>query len=54
VGVFRPSNKTFYLRNPLSTGAPNIIFSYGLTNDKPLAGAWVAAPPDEAPSFVPR
>jgi predicted extracellular nuclease len=40
VGVFRPSNNTFYLRNSNSTGAPHYIFAFGAAGDIPITGDW--------------
>ena len=40
VGVFRPSNATFYLRNSNSAGAPDITVKLGKTGDYPVVGDW--------------
>lgn len=40
VGVFRPSNATFYLRNQNSSGAPDYAFPYGAPGDFAVAGDW--------------
>lgn len=42
VGVFRPSNTTFYLRNSNSAGAPNITLPTGPFDYQPVAGKWGA------------
>ncbi|MBS0557253.1 MAG: 6-bladed beta-propeller [Proteobacteria bacterium] len=42
VGVYRPSNQTFYLRNTLSAGSPDITASVAGANgaDLPIVGDW--------------
>jgi len=40
VGVFRPTNTTFYLRNANSAGSPNITLSTGPFDYQPVAGKW--------------
>ncbi|MDT4933275.1 MAG: peptidoglycan DL-endopeptidase RipA [Pseudonocardiales bacterium] len=40
IGVFRPSNHTFYLNNSNTSGAADITAQYGTTGDLPLAGHW--------------
>ena len=38
IGVFR--NGTFYLRNSLSTGPADIVFSFGAGGGHPVMGHW--------------
>jgi hypothetical protein len=40
VGVYRPSNGAYYLRNSNSAGAPFTVFGFGNTEDLPIAGDW--------------
>jgi hypothetical protein len=40
IGIYRPGNNTFYLRNGNSPGAASIVVQYGLPGDIPLAGDW--------------
>jgi matrixin len=40
IGVYRPSNGAFYLRNSNSAGAPFTVFGFGNTEDLPVAGDW--------------
>jgi predicted extracellular nuclease len=40
VGVFRPSNANFYLRNSNSTGFADLQFQFGLSTDLPVVGDW--------------
>jgi hypothetical protein len=40
IGVYRPSNGRFYLRNSNTTGVANIGFNTGLLGDLPIAGDW--------------
>jgi hypothetical protein len=41
IGVYRPSNATWYLRNSNSPGAPDITpFAYGASYMKPVVGDW--------------
>jgi hypothetical protein len=40
IGVWRPSNSTFYLRNSSTAGAADFIIPFGQTNDLPLTGDW--------------
>ncbi len=40
IGIFRPSNLTFFLRNSNTEGNAEIQFPYGGTGDIPLAGDW--------------
>ena len=65
-GVFRPTNGLTYLRNdPATSGVADIQIVYGVPNDKPVAGHWIAAsapmtslplptPTRLAPTFVPK
>lgn len=60
LGVYRPSNGDVYLKQGLSGGLPEILFNYGIAQDKPIAGVWQASGADEggssnnAPIFVPK
>jgi Right handed beta helix region len=71
IGVFRPSNGLIYLKNdPTVSGIPDIKIVFGIPNDLPVAGHWIAGPlsiaqpklivpeppstPPLAPTFVPR
>ncbi|HYI99399.1 MAG TPA: M10 family metallopeptidase domain-containing protein [Thermoleophilaceae bacterium] len=40
IGVYRPSNGAYYLRNTNSAGAPYTVFGFGNTEDLPVAGDW--------------
>lgn len=40
IGVYRPSNGAYYLRNTNSAGAPFAVFGFGNTEDLPIAGDW--------------
>jgi hypothetical protein len=40
IGVYRPSNQTFYLSNSNSSGSSNHIFQYGNPGDVPVTGDW--------------
>ncbi|MEP7286067.1 MAG: SBBP repeat-containing protein [Chloroflexota bacterium] len=56
IGVFRPSNGLIYLKNAPTTGFADIQIVFGIANDKPVAGHWIASspiPPKLAPTFVP-
>jgi Cadherin-like len=65
-GVFRPTNGLTYLRNdPTTSGVADIQMVYGVPNDKPVAGHWIAGSniarqatgvptPPLAPTFQPK
>ena len=40
IGVFRPSQSTFYLRNSNTTGVADITTTFGATTDLPVVGDW--------------
>lgn len=40
IGVYRPSNGAYYLRNSNSAGPPYTVFGFGNTEDLPIAGDW--------------
>jgi hypothetical protein len=40
IGVYRPSDQTFYLRNSNSLGAADITITYGAKGDIPIVGDW--------------
>jgi hypothetical protein len=45
IGIYRPSNQTFYLRNSIGTGAPDIVVQYGYlcggnVCNYPIMGDW--------------
>lgn len=40
VGIFRPSNATFYLRNANTTGPADITAVFGANGDRPVSGDW--------------
>ncbi len=40
IGVYRPSNQTFYLRNSNTTGVADIVVHYGMPGDIPIVGNW--------------
>ena len=42
IGVFRPSNATWYLRNANTGGAPDVQFSWASPGDVPVVGDWDA------------
>lgn len=45
VGVFRPTNGLTYLKNDATTtGFADLNFVFGIPNDQPVAGHWVAGP----------
>jgi uncharacterized repeat protein (TIGR01451 family) len=39
-GVFRPSNGALYLKNQNTTGFADVLLTYGLPGDYPVAGDW--------------
>jgi hypothetical protein len=39
-GVFRPSNGAIFLKNTNATGFADILLTYGIPADKPIAGDW--------------
>ena len=40
VGVYRPSETTFYLRNTNVAGSPDIIVRFGSPDSQPVVGDW--------------
>jgi hypothetical protein len=40
VGIFRPSNGAFYLKNANTIGVPDFTFTYGMGGDYPVTGDW--------------
>ena len=40
IGVYRPSNSTFYLRNSNTTGIADIVAHHGIFGDVPILGDW--------------
>jgi hypothetical protein len=40
IGLFRPANNFFFLRNSNTAGTPDVAVSYGAPGDMPLAGDW--------------
>lgn len=40
VGVYRPSELTFYLRNTNDAGEPDVTVAFGTKDDVPIAGDW--------------
>ena len=40
IGVFRPSNATFFLRNRNTPGIGEIVVPYGVSTDTPVVGDW--------------
>ena len=40
IGVYRPSNQRFYLRNSNTTGVADVVAQYGILGDIPIAGDW--------------
>jgi hypothetical protein len=40
IGVYRPDEATFYLRNSNTAGKPDITVAFGKKGDIPLAGDW--------------
>jgi hypothetical protein len=40
IGVYRPSNSAFYLRNSNMAGAADLIIPFGQSGDLPLTGDW--------------
>jgi hypothetical protein len=40
IGVYRPSDSTFYLRNTNAAGAPDFTIPFGMAGDVPVVGAW--------------
>ncbi|MEP7288598.1 MAG: Ig domain-containing protein [Chloroflexota bacterium] len=64
IGVFRPTNGLIYLKNSPTTGFADLSIVFGIANDKPVAGHWIAGPliaakpstpatQQIAPTFVP-
>jgi Glycoside hydrolase family 44 len=64
IGVFRPSNGLIYLKNdPTADGFADINIVFGVPNDLPVAGHWIAGPVSivnpagsnvpPAPTFIP-
>jgi len=52
-GVFRPSSGLVLLKNQLTTGYADIVITYGIPNDVPVAGHWQLVYPP-APSSPPN
>jgi len=63
IGLYRPSNSNFFLRNTNTAGNADIAISYGLPNDYPVVGdwdgnktttigLWRSPPPPAAPSVA--
>ena len=42
IGVFRPSNGTFYLKYDLDNLPADATFAFGTSGDLPIAGNWGA------------
>jgi hypothetical protein len=40
LGVFRPSTKTWYLRDTFTQSSANIVFVFGESHMSPVAGDW--------------
>jgi hypothetical protein len=40
IGIYRPADATFYLRNSNSSGNPDLVVAFGSKNDIPLTGDW--------------
>jgi hypothetical protein len=40
IGIYRPSNNTFYLRNSNTFGFADIVVQYGFANTYPVVGDW--------------
>ncbi|MGI9667637.1 MAG: SpoIID/LytB domain-containing protein, partial [Acidimicrobiia bacterium] len=40
VGIYRPSDATFYLRNTNTQGIADIVVPFGNSGDQPIAGDW--------------
>ena len=53
IGVFRPSQNLFLLRNSLSAGQPDLQITFGQAGDQPLAGDWNGDGIDEPGVFRP-
>jgi C1A family cysteine protease len=43
IGVYRPSDSTFYLRNTNTSGSPDITARYGISGDLPVVGDWTGS-----------
>ncbi len=53
IGVYRPSNSNFFLRNTNTTGNAEIIVGLGSAGDIPIAGDWDGDGDDEPGVFRP-
>jgi hypothetical protein len=53
IGVFRPSQNQFLLRNSNSAGPPDLQITFGQSGDQPLAGDWNGDGIDEPGVFRP-
>ncbi len=53
IGVFRPSQNLFLLRNSNSAGQPDLQITFGQAGDQPLAGDWNGDGIDEPGVFRP-
>ena len=53
IGVFRPSQNQFLLRNSNSAGQPDLQITFGQSGDQPLAGDWNGDGIDEPGVFRP-
>lgn len=42
IGVYRPGNSTFYLRNSNTSGSAEVVVPFGTTGDMPVVGDWNA------------
>jgi serine protease AprX len=40
IGIYRPSNSTFYLRNSNTSGFADLVINYGNPGDTPVVGDW--------------
>jgi hypothetical protein len=53
IGVFRPTQNLFLLRNSNSAGQPDLQITFGQSGDQPLAGDWNGDGVDEPGVFRP-
>ena len=55
IGLYRPSNSTFYLKIRNNTGPPDRVVTFGEPGDLPLAGRWCRGARSDAPAvYRPR
>ena len=54
IGVFRPGDSTFYLRNSNTAGPPELTIQFGSPGDIPLAADWNGGGKSTIGVFTPK